>query len=322
MMNPEEQKKESLFDKITGFCFENWRGFVYMMLSFIFVFILFTCSTSRIKESFDDAAEKTRLETLKCDSIQPTLVQNDVIEQIQGMNYRFTQVLADMRIEFSSQLSGVNLWVALWIAMLAIFGTLTPLIMNYVVRGEAKEEMKKAKEDMRKIKEETIREQNKLEYIGTNIRLLNILNSIDSFIYENCSTFGSARPHATFAVYLLSLVESLRKYYKIIEQLGENDKLQMATLLSVVSGIRHILRQVPVVFTNGIFLTKALARVNDLDDLLDINLKTLLEKDREYEGKAVEEMKVIILETINGCIASIDTLKVLLEHDRRSIEPI
>lgn len=298
-----------------------------MGLSFVFIAVLFTCSTSNIKGMHEETLEKIKAETQKCDSTvaesifdpsntcNSAFTADDITKQMRGMNYRFTQVLAAMRSEFSNQLSGLNMWVALWIAMLAIFGTLTPLIMNYMVRGEAKEEM-------RKIKEETIKEQHKLEYIETNIRLLNVLNSIDSLVNENCSTFGYARPHYIFGVYLSSLIESLRKYHGIIEALKDDGKLQMATLLSVVSGIKHILRQISVVFIDGVYLQKALARVNDLDDMLDINLKMLLDMDVKYEGKVVDEMKLLVLETISICNTSLTTLKVLLEQDRESIEPI
>lgn len=317
---------KSFKEKAFEFLNEHWRGIVYVGISFVFILLLFTCSTHNVTSLYEEANNKTQIETLKCDSLvtkydlesintsESQFTREDAIKQIRGMHYRLTQVLADMRLEFSNQLSGLNMWVALWIAMLAIFGTLTPLIMNYMVRGETKEEMKK-------IKEETIKEQHKLEYIETNIRLLNVLNSIDSLVYENCSTFGYARPHYIFGVYLSSLIESLRKYHQIISSLKDDEKLQMATLLSVVSGIKHILRQVSIVFTDGIILQKALARVNDLNDLLDINLKILLEKDIECGGKATEEMKSLVLETITICNSSITTLKALLEKDRKSIEP-
>lgn len=320
-----------------GFVAEHWRGLVYMALSFVFICLIVDCSSSQIKQSFEDACEKTRQETNKCDSflvekisvsyayskgdtVRTTVSDAEIKELARAMNYRFTQILADLRLEFSSQLSGLSNWVALWIAMLAIFGTLTPLIMNYLAKGEAKEEMARVMKEVSSVKDDIVKERNELAYIGTNIRLMNIVNSIDALIYENCSTIGSSCPHLILEAYLLSLIESLEKYRKIISEIGPKGTLRMATLLSAVSGIKHIMREVALIFTDGALLPKALARIDDLNDTLNINLIELLKLDRVESNKDTDRMKKLVVDTIVVCINSIIMLRNLLLDDWKRLD--
>lgn len=118
----------------------------------------------------------------------------------------------------------------------------------------------------------------------------------------------------------MSLIESLEKYRKIISEIGPKGTLRMATLLSAVSGIKHIMREVALIFTDGALLPKALARIDDLNDTLNINLIELLKLDRVESNKDTDRMKKLVVDTIVVCINSIIMLRNLLLDDWKRLD--
>lgn len=70
-------------------------------------------------------------------------------KMIEAMEVRNESVLADLRQESNNIINKFNAWLGFWIAILAIFGGVVPIIIQYILREKSKREVAEMMEELR-----------------------------------------------------------------------------------------------------------------------------------------------------------------------------
>lgn len=65
----------------------------------------------------------------------------NIIRRIEEIERRQELVLNDLRQEGNNNINKVNGWLAFWVAILAIFGGVVPIVIQYILRGKSKREI-------------------------------------------------------------------------------------------------------------------------------------------------------------------------------------
>ncbi|RHO73798.1 hypothetical protein DW083_04625 [Parabacteroides sp. AF48-14] len=280
---------------------------------------------------YQSTLDSTRIQTNRCDSVcHLMLVANDKVvgmaadsvafreaeaslkEQTIRMQYRFTQILADLRLEFSNQLGSLNGWLSLWIAFLATIGALLPIFMSFIVREEYKKELNSLKAE---------KEQEKALLL--NNRLMSVANAIETLIYDDCTPLNTSYPLRVFDVLLVRAIELLEEFRRSVDKTAEKSFL-LPSALSVIAGVKHIFRQVTVLLASETRIYRLEARVEDLNDSLNKHLDRLMEyydfdNDRFNAGKE-KEIGNAIGRMADECILIMNDLRALLRSEKEEQE--
>ncbi|MEY8485972.1 hypothetical protein [uncultured Parabacteroides sp.] len=287
-----------------------------------------SCVTSCITtKSYRAAADSARVQTMRCDSIcqafaskRPEMdLREDSLafveataslkEQNVRIQYRLTQVLADMRLEFSNQLGSVNAWIALWIALLTVVGALLPIFMGFLVRDEYRKELDEVKAE---------RENDRVLLL--NSRLMNVATAIETLIYDDCSPLNSQYPLRIFDVFLTRTIELLEEFRQCMKK-AERIDFMVPVFLSLVAGVKRIFRLVTVLLTE-VSLYKIQARVEDMNDVLNMHINSLMEKyelqDSVFKGGQDRELVKSMEKAVDECLIIIGDLRALLRKEEQA----
>lgn len=293
----------------------------------LFIAILSCVTSCNTAKSYQAAVDSTRVQTMRCDSICQAFVAErpemnlredslafveataSLKEQNVRIQYRFTQVLADMRLEFSNQLGSINAWIALWIALLTVVGALLPIFMGFLVRDEYRKELNEVK---------TEREKDRVLLL--NSRLMNVATAIETLIYDDCSPLNSQYPLRIFDVFLTRTIELLEEFRACMKKAEKKD-FMVPVFLSLVAGVKRIFRLVTVLLTDESLLYKIQARVENLNDALNIHINSLIEKyklqDSSFETGLDGKLGECMEKAVDECLIIIGDLRALLRKEEQ-----
>lgn len=138
--------------------FSPQRIIYYRTLSFLHIIVL--CATILImttlvvasacmfikgtsaEKSIDDSTQGVNIEVSNNDAeLQDITLLQSMQMQIEELRKNQENVLADLRQESNNIINKFNGWLGFWTAILAIFGGIIPIVLQYILREKSKKEV-------------------------------------------------------------------------------------------------------------------------------------------------------------------------------------
>lgn len=163
------QKKRSMISRKCKKYIYTAMLIIVFLLSVVYMCRAVKSATRNLNENYE--AAKAYVDTLRAETKNSSkeflLAQNEISreplesrrdslweELIVNMqteyNHRLDNVLADIRQEYNNQLNNLNIWVAVWLGVLAIISVVLPIVISYIVKSDYE---KKVDDCNRKIEE-------------------------------------------------------------------------------------------------------------------------------------------------------------------------
>ncbi|WP_301705860.1 hypothetical protein, partial [uncultured Parabacteroides sp.] len=141
-----------------------------------------------------------------------------------------------------------------------------------------------------------------------------------TLIYDDCSPLNSQYPLRIFDVFLTRTIELLEEFRQCMKK-AERIDFMVPVFLSLVAGVKRIFRLVTVLLTE-VSLYKIQARVEDMNDVLNMHINSLMEKyelqDSVFKGGQDRELVKSMEKAVDECLIIIGDLRALLRKEEQA----
>ncbi len=246
---PEKYLANNLF-KFSHLLFLLGAGFLFIILIGACI-EMYSLSKQQISNYKD--------ERLKVEKLYQDKSSENLDYRLSKVEHQLESTVSDLRQESNNIINKFNAWLGFWIAILAIFGAVIPIVLQYVLKKKSDGEMADRLKDID-------------EYIS-NHQLFMHVSSV--YIENECSIISDFSQKDVFIKEMI--MKTHRSFEKLIE-IADNDHafLDRKYELPIINGLVQYCRLIELLRLKQDVSKKAKRQLDELSDAIRVVIENIL----------------------------------------------